>query len=153
MIAIGALFRLAPNRTADSRLITKGVIVATVLWYPVSLGFSPYDDNFGSYGKTYGAHAGVVVLLLWLWIGIYAILLGACVEAVREDVVTEQTVEEDSEIAEWRTAEAEGETVPDEVVEEPEPEGETQREPERQREGKREFRRSLLGRKRHVGQH
>jgi membrane protein len=63
-----------------------------------------------------------VVLLLWLWIGLFAILLGACVEAVRENVVTEETVEEDSEIAEWRTAEVEGEAVPAEVVEEPESE-------------------------------
>ena len=121
-VAIGALFRLAPNRTATGSLVSKGVLVATALWLLVSVGFSLYVDNFGSYGKTYGALAGVVVLLLWLWIGIYAILLGACVEAVREDVVTPETVEEDNEIAEWRTAEAAGETVPVEVVEEREPE-------------------------------
>ena len=140
-IAIGVLFRLAPNRTATGSLVSKGVLVATVLWLLVSIGFSLYVDNFGSYGKTYGALAGVVVLLLWLWIGIYAILLGACVEAVREDVVTPETVEEDSEIAEWRTAEAAGETVPVEVVEEPE----TEREPSRFG--------SLFKRKRHARQH
>jgi len=121
-VAIGVLFRLAPNRTATGSLVSKGVLVATALWLLVSVGFSLYVDNFGSYGKTYGALAGVVVLLLWLWIGIYAILLGACVEAVREDVVTPETVEEDHEIAEWRTSEAAGETVPVEVVDEPEPE-------------------------------
>jgi membrane protein len=121
MIAIGILFRLAPNRSPRLPLISKGVVIATVLWLLVSVGFSLYVDNFGSYGKTYGALAGVVVLLLWLWIGVYAILLGACVEAVREEVVTEETVDEDSEIAEWRTAAAanENETVPAEVVEEP----------------------------------
>jgi len=121
-VAIGVLFRLAPNRSPRAPLISKGVLVATALWLLVSVGFSLYVDNFGSYGKTYGALAGVVVLLLWLWIGVYAILLGACVEAVRENVVTEETVEEDSEIAEWRTLEVEGESVPAEVVEEPEPE-------------------------------
>ncbi|MEV7396737.1 YihY/virulence factor BrkB family protein [Aeromicrobium sp. NPDC092404] len=120
-VGIGILFRLAPNRTPRSPLVSKGVLVATALWLLVSVGFSLYVDNFGSYGKTYGALAGVVVLLLWLWIGLFAILLGACVEAVREEVVTEETVEEDSEIAEWRTAEVEGETVPAEVVHEPEP--------------------------------
>jgi membrane protein len=121
-VAIGVLFRLAPNRSPRAPLISKGVLVATALWLLVSVGFSLYVDNFGSYGKTYGALAGVVVLLLWLWVGVYAILLGACVEAVRENVVTEETVEEDSEIAEWRTAEVEGESVPAEVVEEPESE-------------------------------
>jgi membrane protein len=109
MVAIGLLFRLAPNRSPRAPLISKGVLVATALWLLVSLGFSLYVDNFGSYGKTYGALAGVVVLLLWLWVGLYAILLGACVEAVNEDVVTEETVEEDSEIAEERAAEIEAE--------------------------------------------
>ncbi|MGA8987431.1 YihY/virulence factor BrkB family protein [Aeromicrobium sp.] len=118
--AIGVLFRIAPNRTSTSRLVTTGVVVTSTLWVAVSVGFSLYVDNFGSYGKTYGALAGVVVLLLWLWIGIYAILLGSCVEAVREEVVTGETVEEDKEIAQWRTAEAgtAGETVPVEVIEE-----------------------------------
>ncbi|WP_162891226.1 YihY/virulence factor BrkB family protein [Aeromicrobium sp. A1-2] len=123
ILAIGVLFRLAPNRTSTSGLMTKGVVVASTLWVLVSVGFSLYVDNFGSYGKTYGALAGVVVLLLWLWIGIYAILLGACIEAVREKVVTPETVDEDKEIAEWRTAEAdsEEELVPVTVVDEPDP--------------------------------
>ncbi len=148
MVAIGVLFRLAPNRSAGDKLITKGVLVATALWLLVSVGFSLYVDNFGSYGKTYGALAGVVVLLLWLWIGIYAILLGACVEAVREEVVTAETVEEDNEIAEWRTAEADGETVPVEVVEVVE---EAEPEPVKQPEKKSRFG-SLFRRKQHQGQ-
>jgi hypothetical protein len=42
-----------------------------------SLGFGLYAANFGSYDKTYGTIAGVVVLLVWLWISNLAILLGA----------------------------------------------------------------------------
>ncbi|MFI5428198.1 YhjD/YihY/BrkB family envelope integrity protein [Aeromicrobium sp. UC242_57] len=76
--------------------MTKGVIVASALWVVVSIGFSVYVDNFGSDGKTYGALAGVVVLLLWLWIGLYAILFGATVEAVEEDIVTAETITEDA---------------------------------------------------------
>ena len=119
VVAIGVLFRLAPNRTSETRLVSKGVLVASAMWLLVSVGFSLYVDNFGRYGKTYGALAGVVVLLLWLWIGLYAILLGASIEAVREEIVTEDTVAEDAEIAEWRTDEADGEVVDAEVVEEP----------------------------------
>jgi membrane protein len=84
VLAIGVLFRVAPDRKDPPRLITSGVLIASLLWIAVSVGFSLYVDNFGSYGKTYGALAGVVVLLLWLWIGIYALLLGATVEALRE---------------------------------------------------------------------
>ena len=86
--------------------MTKGVLVASGMWMLVSLGFSLYVDNFGSYGKTYGALAGVVVLLLWLWIGLYALLLGATIEAVREHIVTPAIVQEDAEIAELRSFEA-----------------------------------------------
>lgn len=119
LIAIGVLFRVAPDRADTTALVTKGVMVSSALWIVVSVGFSTYVDNFGSYGKTYGALAGVVVLLLWLWIGIYAVLLGATVEAVREDVVTAATVAEDKEIADLRGAEASGAGVPVEVVDDP----------------------------------
>ena len=117
LLAIGVLFRVAPDRPDHTPLVTKGVLVASGLWVVVSVGFSTYVDNFGSYGKTYGALAGVVVLLLWLWIGIYAVLLGATIEAVREDIVTPETVEEDQEIADLRGSEAAGDTVPVEIVE------------------------------------
>lgn len=121
IVAIGTLFHIAPDRSSSPPLLTKGVLVASGLWIAVSLGFSLYVDNFGSYGKTYGALAGVVVLLLWLWIGLYALLLGAAIEAVREDVLTPAIVEEDAEIADLRSSEADGELVHVEVVEEPEP--------------------------------
>ena len=84
-LAIGVLFRVAPQRSREpGPLFSRGVIVASLLWITVSVGFSVYVDNFGRYAKTYGALAGVVVLLLWLWIGIFAVLLGATVEALDE---------------------------------------------------------------------
>jgi membrane protein len=122
VLAIGVLFRIAPDREKKPSVITKGVLVAAGLWVVVSIGFSVYVDNFGSYGKTYGALAGVVVLLLWLWVGMYAVLLGATIEAVREDVVTAETVAEDAEIADLRGSEADGDVVPVEIVEAPVPE-------------------------------
>jgi membrane protein len=39
--------------------------------------FALYVANFSSYNKTYGALAGVVVFLVWLWISNIAVLLGA----------------------------------------------------------------------------
>ncbi len=85
VVAIGILFRVAPDRRGDpGPFIGKGVAVASLLWIVVSAGFSLYVENFGSYGKTYGALAGVVVLLLWLWIGMFALLLGAAVKAIDE---------------------------------------------------------------------
>ena len=91
VVSIGVLMRIAPDRPGDPpRLIGKGVLIASVMWVLVSLGFSLYVDNFGQYGETYGALAGVVVLQLWLWIGIYALLLGSAIEAVREHAPLEE---------------------------------------------------------------
>ena len=45
-------------------------------WVIASIGFSFYVSNFSSYNKTYGALAGPIVFLLWLWISNICILLG-----------------------------------------------------------------------------
>ena len=74
----------AAGMGADTRYQTVGAIIATIGWVLASLGFSLYVDNFSSYGKTYGALAGVVVLMLWLWISAYAVLLGAEINAEAE---------------------------------------------------------------------
>lgn len=91
-VALGVLYKLAPDRDAPKfRWVSIGSVVATVLWLVASLGFSLYVDNFGSYNKTYGALAGVVVLLLWLWLTMYVVLLGAEVNAEAEQQTAEDT--------------------------------------------------------------
>ena len=51
--------------------------VAIVIWVVASVAFAFYVGNFGSYDKTYGSLAGVIVALLWLWIANIALLFGA----------------------------------------------------------------------------
>ncbi|MBD0292382.1 MAG: YihY/virulence factor BrkB family protein [Jiangellaceae bacterium] len=92
MVALALLYRWAPDRDSPKmRWVSLGAIVATVLWVVASVGFSLYVDNFGSYGKTYGTLAGVVVLLLWLWISAYATLLGAEINAETEQQTIKDT--------------------------------------------------------------
>ncbi|SNR34492.1 YihY/virulence factor BrkB family protein [Blastococcus mobilis] len=76
--SLAVLYRLAPDRDAPRfRWVSLGAVVVTVIWALVSVGFSLYVNNFGSYDKTYGAIAGVIVLMLWLYLTCYLVLLGA----------------------------------------------------------------------------
>ena len=85
VIALAVLYRVAPDRDSPRfRWVTPGALVATVLWVIASIGFSVYVDQFGSYGDTYGPIAGVVVLLLWLFITAWVILFGGEINAESE---------------------------------------------------------------------
>jgi membrane protein len=79
------LYYAMPNaRLAGLKSVIPGAVLALAIWLVASVGFAVYVANFGSYNKTYGALAGVVVLLVWLWITNLAILLGAEFNAERE---------------------------------------------------------------------
>ncbi len=85
VVALAVVYRLAPDRDSPRfRWVTPGAVVATVLWVIASIGFSVYVDQFGSYGDTYGPIAGVVVLLLWLYITAWVVLFGGEINAEAE---------------------------------------------------------------------
>jgi membrane protein len=58
--------------------------VAVLVWLIASAGFGIYVSQFGSYNKVYGSLAGVVVILIWMWITNLAILFGHELNAERE---------------------------------------------------------------------
>ena len=72
------LYWVAPNvRQPGYRWISPGGFFAIALWIIASAAFAFYVSNFGSYNKTYGSLAAVIIFLVWLWITNVAILLGA----------------------------------------------------------------------------
>jgi membrane protein len=94
MAALAVIYRVAPDRDAPKmRWVSLGAGVATVLWVVASVGLSLYVDNFGKYGNTYGSLAGVVVLLLWLYVSAYIVLFGAEINAEAEQQTAKDTTQ------------------------------------------------------------
>ncbi|MFJ4980704.1 YihY/virulence factor BrkB family protein [Streptomyces coeruleorubidus] len=76
-IMIAILYWATPNvKVRGFRWVTPGSFLALLIWMIASAGFALYVANFASYNKTYGALAGVIIFLVWLWITNLAILLG-----------------------------------------------------------------------------
>jgi membrane protein len=85
MVGLAVLYRVAPDRQPPKfRWVSVGSVVAALVWLLGSVGFSVYINFFGNYNKTYGALAGVIVLLLWLFLTSYIVLLGAEINAQAE---------------------------------------------------------------------
>ena len=90
MAAFAFVYWTAPDRRgAEFHLISAGAAVAVAIWLAASAGFFLYVSNFGSYNATYGAFAGAVILLVWLWLTNVALLFGAEIDAVRAEVSQE----------------------------------------------------------------
>jgi membrane protein len=85
MAALALLYRYAPARRPPRwSWATPGAVLATAVWLLVSFLFSLYVRNGASYGETYGAIGGVVVLLLWMWLTSLVVLVGAHLNAEME---------------------------------------------------------------------
>jgi membrane protein len=77
-LMFGVLYWAAPNvKQPGFKWITPGGVLAVLGWVIASLAFAFFVANFGSYNKTYGALAGPIIFLVWLWISNVMILLGA----------------------------------------------------------------------------
>ena len=59
-------------------------LFATVVWLAASGAFAFYTSSFGSYNKTWGSLAAVIIMLTWLWLAAIALLLGAELNAEAE---------------------------------------------------------------------
>jgi len=75
--AITAIYRVVPHRTIYLRYAVAGALLATVLLELIKWGLGIYLSSFDSYQKIYGAVAVAPILLLWIYLGWVAILLGA----------------------------------------------------------------------------
>jgi membrane protein len=83
--AIALLYRFGPSRRPPpTRRIMPGTLLATALWLLVSGLLDFYIDHIGSFGATYGPIGAVVGVMLWFYVSVYAVLLGAELNAQLE---------------------------------------------------------------------
>lgn len=101
IVAIAVLYYATPNAQQPRfRWISVGAVVALIVLLVASVGFGFYVTNFSNYDRTYGTFAGIVIFLLWLWIGNLALLFGAELDAELErarqlqaGIVAEETIQ------------------------------------------------------------
>lgn len=85
VVLVALLYYATPNvRQPKMRWVSVGSVVAIVVWVVATVGFALYVVSFGKYEATYGALAGVILFLLWLWITNNALLFGAELDAELE---------------------------------------------------------------------
>lgn len=83
-LALVALVSLLYSAVPDVRfrVLSKGAAIALALAAMLSFGLAFYVSNFGSYDRTYGSIAGVIIGLLWLWLVNISLLLGVAIDTV-----------------------------------------------------------------------
>jgi membrane protein len=85
LAGLAALYRYAPDRDKPKwGWASPGSVAATLLWVLASVGFSIYVNAFGNYNKTYGALAGIIILMFWLYLTAFVVLVGAELNAEME---------------------------------------------------------------------
>lgn len=92
IVGLAALYRWGPSREEASwKWLTPGSIVAAILWLVVSVGFSLYVSNFGTYNETYGSLGAVIGFMTWMWLSATVVLLGAELNAETEHQTAKDT--------------------------------------------------------------
>ena len=78
LIGLAVLYRYGPDRrVARWQWVTVGSIFAAGTWMIVSFLFSWYLTSIANYNATYGSLGAAVGVMIWLWISITVMLLGA----------------------------------------------------------------------------
>ncbi len=82
LLAFGGIYRFGPDMQGCRwRVVSAGTVTAVAVWLAASGGFAWYVSNLGSYNKSWGSFAAVIVMLTWLWLSSLALLVGAAIDA------------------------------------------------------------------------
>jgi len=85
IVGLAVFYRFAPSRDTPAwKWTSVGAVVGCLVWIAASAIFAFFVSNFSYYNQSFGALAGVIVLLMWFWISAYIILIGAELNAELE---------------------------------------------------------------------
>jgi membrane protein len=85
LFAFATILYLGPNVDHPRwQFLTFGTAISVVVWLLASAGFAVYVSSFGSFEKTWGSLAAVIIMLTWLWLSGLALLFGAEINAETE---------------------------------------------------------------------
>jgi YihY family inner membrane protein len=93
MAGLALLYKVAPDRDRPAVAVGRAGARSS----PPSCGssappaFTLYVENFGNFGETYGTFAGIIVLMLWLFLSSFIVLLGAEINAEIERQTSHDT--------------------------------------------------------------
>lgn len=91
-LALALVYRFGPDRREPKwRWVTWGSAAAAILWIIASILFSWYAANFGSFNKTYGSLGAIIGFMIWIWISMIVVLLGAELDAEIEHQTVRDT--------------------------------------------------------------
>jgi membrane protein len=81
ILVFTAVYRYTPSKKLSLKETLPGAIFTTIGWTILSVGFSYYVNNFGSYSKAYGSIGAIIALMSWLFISSVIILIGGEINA------------------------------------------------------------------------
>jgi membrane protein len=85
LFVVALVYWAAPSqRKSRFRAITPGASAAMAVLLVATIGYDVYVTRFAGYNSTYGASAGLIILLLWIWLAASAVLYGAELDEVLE---------------------------------------------------------------------
>lgn len=82
VIIFNGVYKITPSKKLTWKETFPGAVFTTIGWTIISLGFSFYVNNFGSYSKVYGGIGAIIALMSWLYLSSIIVLLGGEINAI-----------------------------------------------------------------------
>ncbi|MGO4573176.1 YihY/virulence factor BrkB family protein [Microvirga sp. 2TAF3] len=92
LLGLAVLYRYGPSRTfARWRWVTPGSLVASVVWLIFSILFSWYLSSWADYSATYGSLGAIIGVMMWIYLSLWVVLVGAELNAEIEHQTAQDT--------------------------------------------------------------